>query len=427
MTVLPSPLNLEEAQTWASLLPSKLCDACRGRIFARLEPGLLNEERGRRLRGTQPPTPSSDCDLCEGIAGRYDRYAELCQSATTDFEYDSFLVGSILFAEIRQREMNLCEQLAERVPSLRATPEPSKASTPAFALAEFLKQEVNREVGKRLEARTGKRVDFQRPHLTFRLDTRFDHVDLQIASLCVAGRYRKHARDLPQTHWPCRACAGLGCRACNRSGRTYAESVEELVARPFVVASGAAGESFHGMGREDIDARMLGSGRPFVLELQRPHRRRLDWATLAATAAQDSGGRVEVLEARPVPFDQVAAYKAADPEKTYRARCRAEHAVAYDSLISALRSLRGATLDQRTPERVAHRRADLVRRRRILDLALVGHNGDRFELEIRAESGTYIKEFVSGDQGRTRPALADTLGVPVVVEELDVTGVHWME
>jgi tRNA pseudouridine synthase 10 len=39
------------------------------------------------------------------------------------------------------------------------------------------------------------------------------------------------------------------------------------------------------------------------------------------------------------------------------------------------------------------------------------------------DSGLYIKELISGDGGRTRPSLAESLGVDAVVEELDVINV----
>ena len=35
-----------------------------------------------------------------------------------------------------------------------------------------------------------------------------------------------------------------------------------------------------------------------------------------------------------------------------------------------------------------------------------------FELDVLAGAGTYIKEFVHGDLGRTRPSVADLLSAP---------------
>ena len=47
-----------------------------------------------------------------------------------------------------------------------------------------------------------------------------------------------------------------------------------------------------------------------------------------------------------------------------------------------------------------------------------------FTLEIRTEAGTYVKEWVEGDGGRTEPNLAGLVGVPLKVSFLDVLDVH---
>lgn len=44
-----------------------------------------------------------------------------------------------------------------------------------------------------------------------------------------------------------------------------------------------------------------------------------------------------------------------------------------------------------------------------------------FRLELNTQAGTYIKEFVHGDFGRTQPSLGDLLGsVNVDILALDV-------
>jgi len=79
---------------------------------------------------------------------------------------------------------------------------------------------------------------------------------------------------------------------------------------------------------------------------------------------------------------------------------------------------------QRTPERVVHRRADTIRHRRLLAAEVVGVDGNRAELRVTAEAGTYVKEWVHGDRGRTRPSLAERLDAACEVLELDVLDVH---
>lgn len=55
---------------------------------------------------------------------------------------------------------------------------------------------------------------------------------------------------------------------------------------------------------------------------------------------------------------------------------------------------------------------------------LVESTADRFTIELRTESGTYIKEWVEGDGGRTDPNLSQLVGAPLTVEALDVLEIH---
>lgn len=422
-------LTLQDSEVLSLARPHApdLCDPCLGRLFARVEHDGGNAARGQALRKALSAAPPRACALCEGLVDRIPLWGDLCLQAAADHEYDHFLVGCVLFGEIRKREEARFARLVLDDGSGWRDAFDARPTSPPWTPGEWLKNEINREVGRIIEARSGLRVEFGAPHLTFRLDTRFDHVELQLADLYVKGRYQKFVRDLPQTRWPCRACNGLGCRQCGGSGKTYATSVEELVAAPLVEAAQAQGEAFHGMGREDIDARTLGRGRPFILELKRPRRRRLDWPALERAVNAHGAGRVAVTGLAGAAPADAARYKAADPAKMYVARCRAEAPLSQSKLLNACLSLAGATLRQRTPQRVAHRRADLVRSRRVLGLRVLEVSGDRFDLEVRAESGTYIKEFVSGDEGRTAPSFAQAIGVPVRVEELDVIDVEWEE
>ena len=46
-----------------------------------------------------------------------------------------------------------------------------------------------------------------------------------------------------------------------------------------------------------------------------------------------------------------------------------------------------------------------------------------FTITICAEAGTYIKEFVNGDLGRTTPSVREILGCETHCEQLDVMNV----
>ena len=45
---------------------------------------------------------------------------------------------------------------------------------------------------------------------------------------------------------------------------------------------------------------------------------------------------------------------------------------------------------------------------------------DRLELKVLCQHGTYVKEWISGDEQRSAPSLADLLGVGARCDVLDV-------
>ena len=84
----------------------------------------------------------------------------------------------------------------------------------------------------------------------------------------------------------------------------------------------------------------------------------------------------------------------------------------------------GTVIEQRTPTRVSHRRADLVRPRLINNVEVLSFEDNMAELVIRAQHGTYIRELVSGDKGRTVPSLSSLIDASCKVEVLDVLNLH---
>ena len=164
----------------------------------------------------------------------------------------------------------------------------------SLADPEPFKSEVNREVGKAVSARTGKVVDFKKPEVVVILDPSTGTVEVQVNSVFFYGRYQKFERGIPQTHWDCRACRGKGCEKCNFTGAQYLDSVEELIGRPVIEMFDAENAVLHGAGREDIDARMVGTGRPFILEVVAPKRRSIDLQALEAEINRTADGRVSV-------------------------------------------------------------------------------------------------------------------------------------
>ncbi len=411
-----------------------ICDSCLGRQFAMLSTGLTNAQRGlslktvlamqaqaagdrglleelapsfrpARLKLGRKDEEDERCTVCLGemAAEKLDAWAEKAALALQGWGYSTLLVGT-------------------RMSGLLAENEELLLADGGSKHAEPFKSELNREVGKRLSSRTGKQVDLKSPDVVVHLNLEKNEVELQVASVFIRGRYRKLVRGIPQTRWPCRECHGRGCPRCSGTGRMYQESVDELI-RPAVMEAAQAEDTvFHGAGREDIDARMLGTGRPFIVEALRPKDRSIDLEKLQQEINRRAEGKVEVLGLAPARGAEVERLKKATFVKSYSALVALGSEVPEEKLKLVLKELVGS-VDQRTPTRVSHRRADKQRVRRVYSADLTEISGNLARVTIKGDSGLYIKELVSGDGGRTRPSLAEALGVDAVVTELDVIDV----
>ncbi len=385
-----------------------ICDECLGRAFARRGHGLTNRARGQALRtvlsmlGTEGK--AGTCWVCGGLFETVEDWAQRAAAAAAGYEFSTYLFGVKLTPRLTEMERFFQDRF------------PSDAYEP-------LKHAFNRAVGKEFERIVGRgTVNFKHPDVSFTVDLERNAVRMHVASVYIYGRYRKLVRGIPQTHWPCRKCRGKGCPACNYTGKQYPESVEELVAGPFIAAAEADGAHLHGAGREDIDARMLGTGRPFVLELVSPKRRRLDIASLTEQVNRTAAGKVEISGTRITDKATVALLKETHAEKTYRAVVEFAGEVSEERLREALAGMVGP-IAQRTPVRVAHRRADLVRARRLISADGRLLSPTEAEITLRTEGGLYVKELISGDDGRTHPNLSERIGVPARVTALDVLSV----
>ena len=290
--------------------------------------------------------------------------------------------------------------------------------------AEPIKTELNREVGKIVEKRTGKKAQLNRPDVVVVIELENDRVRLDINSLFIYGRYRKLVRGIPQTRWACRVCRGKGCEECGFTGKLYPESVDELISETVIKAFNATGTVFHGAGREDVDALMLGNGRPFALEVRGAKKRRnIDLSDLQRQINTFASYKVEVSNLKYVDHSKVKQIKEMRVDKTYRLTVTLEENVPEERLKSCSNKLRGV-ISQQTPTRALHHRADRLRKRSVRSIELESFDENVAVFIVTCESGLYVKELISGDCGRTIPSLGEELGTCAKVISIDVINIE---
>jgi tRNA pseudouridine synthase 10 len=431
---------LEKAQELLNAHP--LCDHCIGRQFALLGYGLSDQKRGESLKllltmknhqlaldGNKEgfsnlrilaangsfemaakilrnmrkrPRKHNQCYLCQEIFKSVDLLVENALKILETYEYSTFLVGIELPNAVEERE----DEFKARF---------------EIGHGESMKNELSREIGKKIAIITNKLVEYKKPDVVVLVKPFTGGVVVQSNPLFIRGEYKKLVRDIPQSKWFCRNCRGEGCKKCNGTGKMYFESIEEIIAGPLLEKTFGENVSFHAAGREDIDARMLGTGRPFIIEVKRPRRRFIGLQNLTKVINEEARGKVEVLNLGFAKKEDIKRLKKAEGSiKVYKVFINFDRDVSDEELKVAEKTLTNTIIRQQTPLRVLHRRADLIREKYIYEANIKRVAPNRAEMKIRCQGGLYIKELVSGDEGRTVPSVASTLNVKANPLELDV-------
>ncbi len=270
-------------------------------------------------------------------------------------------------------------------------------------------KKIKQELGKLIEIELGKKVDFLNPDLTIIINLNTQEINLNIKSLYIFGRYQKLKPGIPQTRW---------------HKKIYHTSVQEEIGQILLKQTGGSDHSFHGCGREDVDVITLGNGRPFVIEIKNPQKRDLDLKKIEKTINKSSQW-VKVKNLKITDKNKIKEIKTASPEKTYLVTVKLEKEVSKIDLLNAAQKLTKIIINQKTPQRVIKRRKNILRKKKIYYFKLKKFDKNVPIFQIKTESGTYIKELVSGDNGRTQPSLAELLKQNCQVKNLKVIKIDY--
>ncbi len=425
-----------------------LCDHCLGRQFALLGYNLENNERGRIIKlalalkshemlsskksegvkilkilamnGFFQPAEeilqnikkhiksknfSEECFLCEDKFKIIDNLVAKAIQKFENYEFNRFLVGIELPVAVEEREDEFKADFG-------------------VVYGENMRNEFGRVIGKKIAEHSGKTADYKKPEVVVLVNPFTEEINLQINPLYIAGHYKKLVRGIPQSKWVCSDCRGKGCEKCNWTGKMYPESVEELIAKPLLDLTSGAKVSFHASGREDIDARMLGKGRPFVIEVARPLKRFLDLKKLEKCINAYANGKVNVSHLQFADKTVIRKLKKAEAaQKEYHVIIEFENEIGAKDLRTLEEKLTNVMVKQRTPLRVLHRRADLTREKYIYEVKVKKLSPKKIEMKIRCQGGLYVKELVTGDEERTTPSISEILQNRAKPIKLDVLNV----
>ncbi|PKU83749.1 putative tRNA pseudouridine synthase Pus10 [Dendrobium catenatum] len=232
----------------------------------------------------------------------------------------------------------------------------------------------------------------------------------------IGGRYLKFSRKVSQTLW------------IIDDERMGEASVEEIVGTPALEICRGDSYKFHAAGREDIDVRMLGSGRPFLVEVSNARflPSMVDVVQMAVKINNSEKKYVMVRNLEVVGSEawNLMRVGEAEKQKQYAALVWISRPLT-DEDLQSISSVDNMEISQSTPIRVLHRRSPLERKRIIhwMKIEKIVGSSQFFLLHLCTQAGTYIKEFVHGDLGRTFPSIGSLLACRVEILQLDVTDV----
>ncbi|RLG65529.1 tRNA pseudouridine(54/55) synthase Pus10 [archaeon] len=398
-----------------------LCEHCTGRLIGKTWPTLTYREKGLLLKAiiyaysVNIGNPSENiverkpCEICENIFDtiNVDDLLEKVNAILEEYECDTFSTGVSIPKRIIEKEITVQKTL------------PSEMYVP-------LKRELNLLLRKVLLEKTGRKIDVNNPDIVFIFDVYRNEVNAIINPLYIYGRYRKYSRKLPQAIWFCPTCRGRGCSRCNWTGRKYPTAINELIGKPLMELCNAEDYKFHGSGREDVDVRMLGSGRPFIVELIKPKIRNIDLESAEKAINEQANGLIEVFGLRISSSAEVEKLKerAKMTGKVYGALIESRDPIDENKLERLEQIFHNTLIKQRTPTRVLHRRADKVRHKMVYIVKILPIDKKMFYATIYCQGGLYVKELITGDYGRTKPSFSKALNKSLKVIKLDVLGVE---
>lgn len=388
-----------------------LCHKCKYRIYRKKD--LPEDADIRRTRRGEY------CSICGNLLLNEDKILSMVKDKIRklDMEFETFTAA----CQVNDNGILEAEKDIKEILNIKSKDD--------------IRKQVKRDVGVLIAKKLDKKIEFNSPDviILIKINTKknvekgmdIDNVSIFIDShpLYIEGRYRKLVRGIPQTKWPCTHCNGKGCETCGGTGKQYPLSVEELIAKPLLKMTGADDEKFHGSGREDIDVLMLGSGRPFVVEAKHPKKRELNLKFLRRLINSHSNGMVEVEDLKFTDKKRIQEIKNSSTEsyKVYKATAEFNGRIT-DNDIDKIMKMK--TIQQRTPQRVEHRRSDRIRERRIDRIEAKQLNPRKLKLTIKCQGGLYIKELISGDNGRSNPSLSSITNKEARCVKLDVIEVH---
>ncbi len=211
-----------------------ICDDCLGRQFHELNPKIPNKEKGEILRNYAIINSTytgkkiefkknENCCLCNNIFSKIDFYVQKVKKELEKYEYETFLIGSKIPAELVSKEEDFWEENG-------------------VDLCEAIKSDFNRALGISVRKEINHRMRFENPDIMAVVDIENNKINLQISPLYIQGSYKK---------------------------KTVKGKVQVSIESTLLKHTGGAEAIFYSIGRLEQNV-ITSCYRPFVIMLKNP-------------------------------------------------------------------------------------------------------------------------------------------------------------
>ncbi|MBT6083343.1 MAG: pseudouridine synthase [Nitrosopumilus sp.] len=231
----------------------ELCDHCLGRLFSKQLNLSSNKLLGKKLKKNFKFTQK--CFICKNLFDNLNYFLKIMLDSTSNYFYDTFSVGAIIKPSIVDRDDFIRSQYK-------------------LMGIDSIKSDITKELGKSFSKTTKKNIDFLDPEIAFLINFKDETCTLRSKSIILSGRYLKTLRGIPQKQKSCMNCNGKGCRTCLFHGISEFDSIEGIISQFLFKKFGGTTAKFTWIGGEDTSSLVLGTGRPFFVKIQNPHKRK---------------------------------------------------------------------------------------------------------------------------------------------------------
>ena len=355
-----------------------LCDYCLGRLFTKQLRLSSNKILGKKLKNGRESNHS--CYICKNLFDNLDHFLKLMLDSSFDYKFRTFSIGTIIKPSIVDRDDALKSEF-----KLRGI--------------DGVKSDITKELGKLFSKKTKKIANYIDPDIIFTVNLKEPSCNLRSKPIVISGRYTKSKRGYSQKQKSCDNCSGKGCRTCNFHGISEFNSVEGVISKLIFKKFGGTTTKFTWIGGEDKSSLVLGSGRPFIVKLQNPLKRKIKLSDYASDFISIFNLKIiDDSPKTPLKFSSLATIKISTDSKF-----DAEN-------LKKLKNLKNSPI-------IVSEKSGRSYEKKIFDINYKKTSDQIILVKIRVEGGLPIKRFVIGND--VTPNISETIGTHCIPEEFD--------